>query len=113
MPDVVTIGETMVAMLPSKYGALRYVTDFHMTAAGAESNLAIGLSKLGHDVGWVSRLGKDEMGLYILCARAKSSGDLIKEHLFRFADRYALLFRSLCNLLSYRQHPLFVGSSLF
>lgn len=65
MSDVITIGETMVSFIPSEHGALRYVTDFKKKIAGAESNLAIGLSKLGHKAGWISRLGKDELGYYV------------------------------------------------
>ena len=49
---------------------------------------------------------------YFLCAQAKSGGDLIEERSLRFTDRYALLFCCLCHLLSYPQHPLFIGDSL-
>ncbi|WP_019122589.1 sugar kinase [Brevibacillus massiliensis] len=63
--DVVTIGETMVLFIPGSTGPLRYVSTFEKTIGGAESNVAIALSRLGHQVGWVSRLGDDEFGLYI------------------------------------------------
>lgn len=65
MQDVITVGETMVSFVPSEHGALRYVSDFKKRIAGAESNLAIGLSKLGHKAGWISRLGNDELGYFV------------------------------------------------
>ncbi|MBN2910831.1 sugar kinase [Polycladomyces sp. WAk] len=64
--DVVTIGETMVLFTPKKMGLLRYARDFSLSIAGAESNVAIGLSRLGHRVGWISQLGQDEFGEAIL-----------------------------------------------
>jgi 2-dehydro-3-deoxygluconokinase len=63
--DVMTFGESMVLFQPSKRGPLRYVNEFEKKVGGAESNLAIALSRLGHKVSWMSRLGNDEFGLYI------------------------------------------------
>ncbi|TCS79394.1 sugar kinase [Tepidibacillus fermentans] len=60
--DVVTVGETMVLMTPDSSGPMRYANEFMRKFAGAESNLAIGLARLGHQVGWISRVGKDEFG---------------------------------------------------
>lgn len=63
--DVVTIGETMVLFTPQVSGPLRYNEQFHRTIGGAESNVAIALSRLGHQAGWISQLGEDEFGLYV------------------------------------------------
>lgn len=65
MPEIVTLGETMIAMAPSGYGSLRYISDYKMRIAGAESNLAIGVSKLNHSAGWISRVGDDELGYFV------------------------------------------------
>lgn len=65
MPQIVTVGETMAAFTPGATGFLRYVRNYEMRIAGAESNLAIGVSKLGHSAGWIGRLGKDEFGEYV------------------------------------------------
>ena len=62
MAEVITIGETMAALTPEQAGALRYVRDYQMRIAGAESNVAVGLAKLGIETAWVSRLGEDELG---------------------------------------------------
>lgn len=60
MIDVATFGETM--------GTIRFL-DFPTAAtttrsshAGAESNVAIGLARLGHQVSWVGTLGLDTYG---------------------------------------------------
>ena len=66
MLDVVTLGETMVLFVPTRTGLLRYANQFERFVAGAESNTVIGLSRIGHKTGWISRLGNDEFGEYIL-----------------------------------------------
>nr|WP_184309505.1 sugar kinase [Anaerosolibacter carboniphilus] len=63
--EVVTFGETMVMFNPDSTGPLRYVHNYNKTIAGAESNVAIALARLGHQVGWFSKLGDDEFGRYI------------------------------------------------
>lgn len=64
--DLVTFGETMILFNPDNRGALRYVHTFHKSIAGAESNVAIALARLGQSVGWFSKLGDDEFGRYII-----------------------------------------------
>lgn len=64
--DVVTFGETMILFNPDNKGALRYVHTFHKSIAGAESNMAIALSRLEHSTGWFSKLGDDEFGRYVV-----------------------------------------------
>ena len=64
--DVVTVGESMVLFVAEQAGPLREATTFRRHIAGAESNVAIGLCRLGHTAGWLSRLGDDEFGRAIL-----------------------------------------------
>lgn len=64
MPEVITIGESMAILVPEQTGRLRYVRSFALRAAGAESNVAVGLCKLGHTAGWISRLGSGRAGLH-------------------------------------------------
>jgi len=66
MPELITLGETLVLLSPESDGPLRYAERFQRRAAGAESNVAIGVARLGHTAGWISRLGDDEFGCYIL-----------------------------------------------
>lgn len=60
--DVVTLGETMILFLAETIGPLREATTFRRYVAGAETNVATGLCRLGHTVGWISRLSDDELG---------------------------------------------------
>jgi 2-dehydro-3-deoxygluconokinase len=63
---VVTAGETMVLVVPSTPGRLRHATGVTLSIGGAESNVAIGLSRLGIPASWVSALGEDELGELVL-----------------------------------------------
>jgi 2-dehydro-3-deoxygluconokinase len=63
---VVTAGETMVLVVPSSPGRLRHATDVTLSIGGAESNVAIGLARLGIPASWVSVLGEDEPGELVL-----------------------------------------------
>ena len=64
--DVITAGETMVLGVPPRPGRLRHATGLELKIGGAESNLAIALSRLGLSAGWASYLGDDEMGQLVL-----------------------------------------------
>ncbi|GGK34409.1 2-dehydro-3-deoxygluconokinase [Caldalkalibacillus thermarum] len=63
--DVVTFGETMVLFSSDRPVPLEYTHQFYKQIGGAESNVAIGLARLGHQVGWFSKLGKDPFGRFI------------------------------------------------
>lgn len=62
--EVVTFGETMAALRST--GPLRLGGAMNLSVAGAESNAAIGLARLGHRVRWIGRVGDDEPGALIL-----------------------------------------------
>jgi 2-dehydro-3-deoxygluconokinase len=66
MPSVITAGETMVLGVPARPGRLRHATSLELKVGGAESNVAIALSRLGISTGWVSFLGDDEAGQLVL-----------------------------------------------
>ena len=65
MPQILTLGESMVMMVADQSDSLQFVTSYTRKIAGAESNVAIGLARLGHDVGWISAIGDDPFGTYI------------------------------------------------
>ncbi|MCK8816724.1 sugar kinase [Natroniella sulfidigena] len=65
MLEVVTLGETMVMMNPEETGDLKYIYNYKKQLGGAESNFAIGLNRLDHQVGWISKLGADPHGEYV------------------------------------------------
>lgn len=63
-PDVLTLGETMIAFRsesPISHGGTQV-----SRVAGAESNVAVGLARLGHAVAWVGRVGADGFGSLVL-----------------------------------------------
>lgn len=60
--NVVTLGETMGLFAASSVGALTHVDDFRLRIGGAESNVAIGLARLGIEATWIGRIGADEIG---------------------------------------------------
>ncbi|MEJ7632221.1 MAG: sugar kinase [Rubrobacteraceae bacterium] len=66
MPRVITAGETMLLGVPSRPGLLRHSQSLELKVGGAESNVAIALSRLGIPSGWISCLGDDEAGQLVL-----------------------------------------------
>ena len=66
--DVALFGEAMLLLVADRPGPLENAEAFHKRTAGAETNVAIGLARLGLKVGWASRLGTDSMGRALLAA---------------------------------------------
>ncbi|MBL7258571.1 sugar kinase [Paractinoplanes lichenicola] len=60
---VVTLGETMALVSVPADGLVRGPAPIGL--GGAESNVAIGLARLGTPVTWMSRLGDDGLGAYV------------------------------------------------
>jgi len=65
-PEMITFGETMALMMPTSSKGIEYSPQFNGLFGGAESNVAIGVARLGHNAGWFSRMGKDPLGAMIL-----------------------------------------------
>lgn len=63
MVDVLTLGEAMVSIRAK--AALRLGGEAHLSVAGSESNVAIGLARLGHLAAWIGAVGNDEPGRLI------------------------------------------------
>ncbi|WP_432880026.1 sugar kinase [Kribbella sp. CA-245084] len=63
MTDLLTFGETMVSVRTAR--PMRLGGDAHLSIAGSESNVAIGVARLGHDAAWLSAVGNDEPGRLI------------------------------------------------
>lgn len=73
--DVITIGEAMAMFVAADAGDLAAAERFIKRAAGAELNVATGLARLGLKVGWVSRVGHDSFGRFILQQLARERID--------------------------------------
>ncbi|MYS84458.1 sugar kinase [Embleya scabrispora] len=65
-PDVVTLGETMVLLTAPHIGPLRHARTLDVATGGAETNLAIGITRLGGRAAWIGRVGDDEFGRLVL-----------------------------------------------
>ncbi len=66
MAKIITLGETMVSFAPQEHTSLIYGPALNMRIAGAESNTAIGLCRMGHSVAFFSRVGTDSLGQFVL-----------------------------------------------
>lgn len=74
---------------------------------GAESNVAIGLARLGHSVGWFGHLGKDPLGQAILKAIRGENVDVSRAKLCDNKQTGIMLRESIRESLSvyyYRKH---------
>jgi 2-dehydro-3-deoxygluconokinase len=59
---VVTIGETMAMMSNDTVGPLAHARSLALGMGGSESNVAIGLTRLGVDTTWIGKVGADSLG---------------------------------------------------
>ena len=63
--DAVTAGEAMGLLLADAATPLRRADRFVRSVAGSESNVAIGLARLGHTVAFCGRVGTDAVGGWV------------------------------------------------
>ena len=72
-----TIGETMVLLYGEDTTApLRFGERLNLDFAGADSNFAIAMSRLGYRSAWISRLGDEPLGDLVLNAIAQEGVDV-------------------------------------
>jgi len=64
--EVITLGECLVALIAESVGSLAEAVRFERHVVGAESNVAVGLARLGHSVAYIGRVGGDAFGTSIL-----------------------------------------------
>lgn len=63
---VVCLGETMLMFAPPRYELIERCDQFTAYSGGAESNVAIGLERLGVHAGWIGKLVDDALGRKIV-----------------------------------------------
>lgn len=61
-PYVLTFGETMALMRADQVGPLAHASTMSLGIGGSESNVAIGLQRLGVQAIWCGRVGADGLG---------------------------------------------------
>ena len=64
--DLLTYGETMGLLDAERVGPLRLGGRMRLSMAGAESTVAIGVTRLGGSARWVGVVGDDEVGALIM-----------------------------------------------
>jgi 2-dehydro-3-deoxygluconokinase len=64
--DVLCLGESMIVLAPAAAGPLRHAVELHAGVAGAESNVAVALARLGARAAWYGKVGDDPLGLRVL-----------------------------------------------
>ena len=65
-PRAVTVGESMGLIQPNTVGSFALLDALQLSFGGAESNVAIGLARLGIAVSWMGRVGDDSIGRRIV-----------------------------------------------
>ncbi|MGN7943021.1 sugar kinase [Virgibacillus sp. 6R] len=65
MSKILTVGEPMALFVAEKEGPLEDVEHYSRFVAGAEVNFSIGMSRLEHQVTYISQVGLDPFGKYI------------------------------------------------
>ncbi|NGM82180.1 sugar kinase [Paenibacillus sp. 7124] len=74
--DVVTFGEAMAMFIADRPGELHQIEKFTKALAGAETNVSIGLARLGFGMRWISKIGNDAFGKFIVEALRKENVDV-------------------------------------
>ena len=62
MSGLFTFGETMGLVAADGIGPLAHARRFSFGIGGAESNVAIGVARLGGEATWLGRVGPDATG---------------------------------------------------
>jgi 2-dehydro-3-deoxygluconokinase len=78
VPDVVTLGEPLVVLLPTEPVGLDEAGALSLMVGGAEANTALLLARLGHPVSYVSRVGDDPFGRRVVAALAREGVDVTR-----------------------------------
>lgn len=89
--DVVTLGETMLRFTPPATQRLEQAQSFEVHVGGSESNLAVGLARLGLRVCWLSRLTDNPPGRMIANA-IRAQGVDTSQVVWTDSDRVGLYF---------------------
>ena len=84
MAEVMLFGEPMVMFVAESEQPLEDVERFSRSLAGAEINVGIGLTRLGHKAAYCTKLGKEPFGRYIE-KKIKSEGIEVQ---VTYDDRY-------------------------
>jgi len=71
-----TLGETMLRICPKDNLPLEQAREFVIDVAGCESNVAVGLARMGAQVGWLSKLPRNPLGRKVAGELARHGVDV-------------------------------------
>ena len=86
MGKTILFGEPMALLIADTTGPLEEVEHFTRAMSGAEVNVSIGLSRLGHPVEYLTRLGDDPFGHYIANALKKNEIGTSLLHMMTYTE---------------------------
>jgi 2-dehydro-3-deoxygluconokinase len=89
--DVVTLGETMLRLTPPGLRLLEQAARLELEVGGSESNVAIGLARLGLRPLWLSRLTDNPLGRLVAGAVGRHGVD-VSRVVWTAEDRVGLYF---------------------
>src|SRR5437763_5202215 len=73
MADVLSLGEAMVRLTPPDSLRLEQTVTLNVDVGGAELNVLVGLSRLGLNTAWLSKLPDNALG-HLIAGRARAAG---------------------------------------
>ena len=71
MAEIVTMGEIMLRLSPPEHQRFIQATSFDINYGGSEGNIAVCLSNYGHNVGYITKLPKNEIGECVIATLQK------------------------------------------
>lgn len=89
--SVVTLGETMLRLTPPHWQRWSQAQQAELHVGGSESNVAVGLARLGHRVEWVSRLTDNPLGR-IITSQLAAHGVGVERVVWTEQDRVGVYF---------------------
>jgi len=87
---LLTFGETMGLLSTRDIGPIEFAREFRYGIGGAESNVAIGVARLGADAAWIGRVGNDATGDLI---QRRLAAEGVRAHVIRDAAYTGIMLR--------------------
>jgi 2-dehydro-3-deoxygluconokinase len=89
--DIITFGETMLRFSPPDLQRFEQAREFEAHIGGSESNVAVGLARLGLRVAWISRLTQNALG-GLIANTIRAHGVDTSQIIWTTEDRIGLYF---------------------
>ena len=104
MAEIVTMGEIMLRLSPPEHQRFIQATSFDINYGGSEGNIAVCLSNYGHNVGYITKLPKNEIGECVIatlqkygvdCSAITRGGNMIEQVLLWQSQQLMILILKL------------------